>query len=65
MIEQCNTHNPGRRLKCLKCHYARTDSCQDPERLLFEFSQTPSLACLIKGLGLSATEHDVFISLFY
>lgn len=31
----------------------------DPERLLFEFVQTPNLACLVKGLGLSAVESDV------
>lgn len=43
----------------MKCHYTRTDSCLDPERLIFEFSQTPMVGCLVKGLGLSATESDV------
>lgn len=58
---QCNTLNAGRRYKCINCRTPRNENCLNPERLQFEFSQTPSVAVLVRGLGMSANEADVVV----
>ena len=58
---QCNTINAGRRYKCINCRTTRNENCLNPESIQFEFSQTPSVAVLVRGLGMSANEADVVV----